>query len=363
MDRYWINFETAINPKEILIPIGDEINEINNGIALAGFYITNDSTHIYPAFLAKRKNYSDIPIVKSTGFLTYDKVDGKYKIASKDKLAEFNLPGNYVSLHKTACNMYGEGQMNLGVNFDRITTTQVGSMNYDLISGNQYIEMLLGLRFFIVDKCIEIMAKDINSMPGLEPVDISRPVFEKGMAEILGQDKANEVLAEFSLGRMKKMSKDLEHTLLINDLTLKWKQATKSYISEGQIGIGIIGKDYVNRLVSGTVEIVKKRSGDKITIYLELDEVNWYFFSYTRGVLQAASSNESFMAAINELKPEQRKLSQEKNEKPYSFYPVSQTIKNKFIKHIQSVKAGEEVIEEPDDVDDKGKKPKEDEPE
>lgn len=356
VQRPWINFTTRINPKEILIPIGDEIKEINNANALAGFYITNDSIHIYPAFLAKRKNYSDIAVVRSSGYLTFDKPDGKYKIASKDKLVEFNLPGNYLSLHKTACNMYGEGKMDLGVNLDRISTTQVGSMNHDLVTDNMYIEMLLGLNFFLPDKCIEIMAKDINTMPGLEAVDLSRSVFEKGMAEILGKTKANEVLAEFSLGRMKRMPKELEHTLFINDLTLKWKPAAKAYVNEGSIGIGIIGKEYINRMVAGHVEIIKKRSGDKISIYLELDESNWYFFNYTRGVMQVASSNETFMNVMKELKPDQRKLPTEKGEKPYAFYPVAATNKNKFLKHILSVKAGDEEIIPDEDPDDKEKK-------
>jgi hypothetical protein len=252
--------------------------------------------------------------------------------------------------------MYGEGKMNLGVNFDRIATTQVGSMNHDLVTDNMYIEMLLGLNFFLPDKCIEIMAKDINTMPGLEAVDISRTVFEKGMAEILGRNRANELLAEFSLGRMKRMPKELEHTLFLNDLTLKWKPAAKAYVNEGSIGVGMIGKEYINRMVNGHVEIIKKRSGDKITIYLELDESNWYFFNYTRGVMQVASSNETFMNVMKELKPEQRKLSQEKGEKPYAFYPVAATNKNKFLKHILSVKAGDEEIIPDEDPDDKEKK-------
>jgi hypothetical protein len=194
-------------------------------------------------------------------------------------------------------------------------------------------------------------------MPGLDAVDLSRSVFEKGMAEILGKDKANEILAEFSLGRMKKMPKELEHTIFLNDLTLKWKQNVRAYVNEGQIGVGIIGKEYVNRMVNGHVEIVKKRSGDKITVYLELDEANWYYFSYTRGVMQVSSSNEAFMNIIKELKPEQRKLTQDKGEKPYSYYPVAVGIKNKFLKHIQSVKANDEqIIPDEEETDDKDKK-------
>lgn len=350
LGRYWVNFKSPVNPKEIFIPVGDTLKEINNNKVFSGFHITNDSTHIYPAFLTKRKNYSDITVLSSKGFLTFDKTDSKYKISNKEKLVEFNLPGNFLSLHRSACNMYGEGFIDMGVDFGQMKLVTVGNINEDLLTEDISIYLLMGIDFFIESKCTDILTKDINSASGLEPIDLTRRVYEKGLAEILGRDKANELIAEYSLGRFKKMPKELEHTLMLNDLRFSWNKTTRSYIADTLIGIGSIGKEYVNRIAPGYFEIIKKRSGDVFNLYIELSDKIWYYFSYSRGVMQVVSGNEEFNTVIKTLKPDQRKLSTEKGEKPYSYYPAAPTVKNKFLKRMRALKDNE-VIQEPEETE------------
>jgi len=337
MNRYWVNFKATINPQEIYIPIGDSLRDINNNRLNSGFYVTNDSIHIYPAFLTKRKNYSDIAVFKATGFLTFDKKDSKYKISNKEKLQEFNMPGNYLSLHRSACNMYGEGKMDLGVNFGQIKQTTVGSINEDLIKGDIYLDVLYALDFYIENKCMDIFTKDINNIGGLEPVDLTRNSFVKGMYELVGESKANELFSEYSLGKFKKMPKELEHTLFLNDVKLKWNPKTRSYISDTLIGVGMCGKEYVNRITKGYFEVIKKRSGDKFNLYLELSDNVWYFFSYSNNLLQVLSSNEDFNTVIKTLKPDQRKLDVEKGQAPYSYFLAAPTALKKFKKHFQDI--------------------------
>ncbi|PIX35559.1 MAG: hypothetical protein COZ59_05780, partial [Bacteroidetes bacterium CG_4_8_14_3_um_filter_31_14] len=320
-----------------------------------GFFITNDSTHIYPAFLTKHKNYSDLAVSNANGFLTFDKTDSKYKISNKEKLVEFNLPGNYLSLHRSACNMYGEGKLNLGVDFGQVKINTVGNINEDLIKQSISLDVLLTLDFFIENKCMDMLTKDLNSYSGLEPIDLSRKIFEKGLAEILGRDKANDLISEFSLGKFKKMPKELEHTIMFTDLKFDWNTNTKSYISDTLIGVGTISKEYINKIVPGNIEIIKKRSGDIINIYLELADNVWYYFSYTRGVMQVVSSNEEFNTVIKTLKPDQRKLDTDKGQKPYSYYPAAPSVKNKFLKRMRALKENE-VINDTEETNDENKK-------
>ena len=50
-----------------------------------------------------------------------------------------------------------------------------------------------------------------------------------------------------------------------------------------------------------------RRSGDISDIYLEIDRRTWYYFGYTRGVMQVHSSNTRFLDRIKELKNRQRR--------------------------------------------------------
>ncbi|MCX7862572.1 MAG: hypothetical protein N2449_06220 [Bacteroidales bacterium] len=346
MNRYWVNFKAVINPKEIYIPIGDTVKDINNNRINNGFFITNDSIHIYPAFLIKRKNYSDIAVFKATGFLTFDKKDSKYKISNKEKLQEFNMPGDYLSLHRTACVMYGEGKLNLGVNLGQVKLNTVGNVTSDLIKGDVYIDLLMGINFFIESKCMDIFTKDVTNAPGLEPIDLTRNVFVKGLYELVGEQKANELISEYSLGKFKKMPKELEHTIMLTDLKFKWNQKTKSYISDTLIGIGMVGKEYVNRMAVGFMEITKKRSGDKFNLYLQLTDNLWYFFSYSNNLMQVLSSNEEFNTVIKTLKPDQRKIDADKGQAPYSYFVASVTTMKKFVKRMREYYSQDAQIEE-----------------
>ncbi len=350
LNRYWVNFKATINPKEIYIPIGDTVVDINNNKINNGFFITNDSIHIYPSFLTKRKNYSDIAVFKAKGFLTFDKKDSKYKISNMQKLQEFNLPGDYLSLHRSACNMYGEGKIDLGVNLGQVKLTTVGNVNSDLVKGDIYLDLLMGIDFFIDNKCMEIFYKDITNAGGMEPIDLTRNVFVKGLYELVGESKANELISEYSLGKFKKMPKELDHTIMLTDVKFKWNQQSKSYISDTLIGVGMIGKEYVNRIAMGYMEIVKKRSGDKFTLYLQLSDDVWYYFSYGNFLMQVLSSNEDFNTVVKTLKPDQRKLETEKGQAAYSYFLAQTSAVKKFKKRMQDYYTNQsEIGEEPDE--------------
>ena len=127
----------------------------------------------------------------------------------------------------------------------------------------------------------------------------------------------------------------MKKTLLFNELKFKWNQQSTSFKSFGKIGLSNIGKDQINKYVDGKVEIVKKRSGDIINIYLEVDKNNWYFFSYTRGIMQAISSDNDFNAIIQETKPDKRKAKQEKGQESYQFMYSSEKKKRDFLRSFE----------------------------
>ncbi|MFH2096703.1 MAG: hypothetical protein ABIJ16_13420, partial [Bacteroidota bacterium] len=344
----WINFSADINPNEIYIPISEAPMDINNNQLHASFMLTNDSAHIYPAFLNKHKNYSDTEMLKSSGFLYFDKSSKKYKISNKEKLIEFNLPGSYLSLSQSICNMYGEGKIDFGIDLGQIQFGSVGNINYDMELDNVAMDVFMLLNFFFNDKALEMMGNAVNTY-ATEPIEFDRDEYRKGMAELVGEEKANEFIANLSLGNFKKFPKELEQSLVISQMNMKFEPATHTFYSEGQIGISNVLKIQVHKFVDGQVEIIKKRSGDILTIYLELSENNWYFFTYRAGVMRTLSSNEEYNVLIRDMKPDDRKMNVEKGQTPYSFYPATTTVVKKFLK-----KYSEEVDdpENPDNTND-----------
>jgi hypothetical protein len=177
------------------------------------------------------------------------------------------------------------------------------------------------------------MTKQLLEASSLDPAKLDRPTFEKGLKEIVGPVEADKLIAQANLnGAFKKVPNSLEKTFVFNDLKMRWNQDSKSYKSFGKIGISNIKNKQIDKYVKGKVELLKKRSGDVFTIYIEIDKNNWYFFTYTRNILQAISSNEDFNSAITETKPDKRKEKGLKRKESFQYMYSSPKIKKDFLR-------------------------------
>jgi hypothetical protein len=337
--KVWIKFEAEVNPNSIAIPVSKTPVDLANKPIASSFMITTDSTHFYTAFLSPRHSTNDAFVLPADGFLVYDKAAKEYRISNKEKLVERSLPGNYMSLSTENCTVYGEGKVDLGADFGQLKIESFGSINHLLIPDSTAFDLFMTLDFFFNENSIDKMADDINLFPELKPTEFSRPVYEKSLRELLGKEQADKLITQVNLGgSFKKMPDELRKTLVITDLKMKWNKETRSFTSIGQIGVGNIYKTQINKFVNGKIEIAKKRGGDIINIYLELDEKNWYYFNYTRGTMLAVSSNEAFNTYIKEMKQDKREKAGDKDKKEPNYYfnicPPSK--KTQFVRKTQS---------------------------
>ncbi|MFY9310211.1 MAG: hypothetical protein WAQ28_14285 [Bacteroidia bacterium] len=331
--KTWFRFESEIDPNSIYIPIPKEPLDASERPIAASLMVTTDSTHFYSAFLSPRKSTNDTYVLPADGFLYFDKTAREYRISNKEKLVERSLPGNYLSLNVAECKTYGEGKVNLGGDFGQVKIESFGNVTHTLISDSTLFDMLMSIDFFFDDGAMTKMSEAINGDSHLKPTDISRPVFEKGLREMIGKEQADKLISQLNLyGSYKKFPDELKKTLFLNDVKMKWNKETRSYTSSGQIGIGNVNKNQINKFVDGKIELVKKRGGDVLNIYLELDPTNWYYFNYTRGTMLAVSSNEAFNTILKELKQDKRKKAGEKGEQDYYYNVCPPNKKTAFLR-------------------------------
>jgi hypothetical protein len=90
----------------------------------------------------------------------------------------------------------------------------------------------------------------------------------------------------------------------------------------------------VNRTVGGYVEIGKRRTGDILNIYLELNPLEWYYFSYSNGIMQAISSNNEFNSIIASIKENKRTTGSD--QQGYQFIISTPQARQAFMRKMQS---------------------------
>jgi hypothetical protein len=333
LSRNWFSFESEINPSDIYIPVDSTTKDVNGNPLSVSVFLSPDSLGVYTSFINNKKKYSHIPVLSAEGFVYYDKEKETYKISNKDKLQEMSFGGDYLSLNTKNCKAYAEGKINLGNETGQLDMTSAGVLEHNQLDGEVIMDMVVVVDFFFNEDALKKMTKKLLEASSLDPAKLDRPTFEKGLREIVGAVEGDKLIAQANLnGEFKKVPNSLDKTIVFNDLKMRWSQDSKSFKSFGKLGLSNIKNKQINKYVNGKVELIKKRSGDVFTIYLEVDKNNWYFFTYTRGIMQVISSDSDFNADITDMKPDKRKSKGLKGQELYQYMYSSPKKKKEFLR-------------------------------
>jgi hypothetical protein len=329
----WLSFNAEIDPLNIFIPVPTQPKDINLQNTFVGLYMTTDSIHIYPAFISGRKNYNDIQLTSAEGFLYYLKDSGYYEIASKEKLYNRKAAGNYFRLERDGCSVFGEGEIDLGMDLGQIKVASQGTVRGNLAENKYTFNMMMGIDFLLNEESLNLMGHEIDSVEGLETVDITREQYLMNMETMVGEKVATKVKEDISLyGDLMEIPPEIKKTMILTDVTLTWNDNTNSYQSDGKLGVGFMNGIQVNKQTEGYIEIIRKRSGDLMDIYLKPEDRTWYYFGYSRGVMQTLSSNLTYVNYIKELSANRRKMNVESGETSYIYMLASDQKFSRFLR-------------------------------
>jgi len=307
--KYYLKFESEINPDSILIPVERPMQNIALNNIYAGTLKARDSIHIYPTFMSGRKDYFDRNVTYANGYLYYDKTTNSYEIADSAKLADSKNGGNYLALRTDSCDLYSEGLIDLNIEFGRISLKSVGNATHKIDPNTLKLNLVMGMDFYFSQDALNIFGREMDSLPGLDPVDLTTSFYQQAITDLAGRAQAEKLDTELGLyGSYSEIPDSLDFSILFNDLSLEWNQETRSFRHNGKVGIGIIGDVQVNRKVDAYVEFVERGSGDIFDIYLQVDDNTWYYMAYSPGGFQVLSSNQQFNDLIFGLPAKERRL-------------------------------------------------------
>lgn len=355
----WFKFIGEINPAEIFIPVSDAMFDVDSNAVGASIYTNIRPTSIYTAFTSPKHNEKDVPMLSANGYLFYDKDSRRYKVGSKEKILDETQSGNLITYHREYCNTYGEGKLDLGVDFGQVKMGVYGSVTHNINSGRVTLETFSTFDFMFDAGVLKTIADTLNKRVTLKGINMAAPAFKKGFTEMLGKTKADAYLADIQMyGNVRKIDKDLEHTISFSKLDMVYDSAAHAYRSVGQIGIFSIGGVPINKSVKGFVEIANLYHGDELAIFIELDKSKWFFFQYSQGEMRFITSDNELAKAINSIKESKRTMVVNKKETPYVYMVGAEYFKQTIVERFRS----NQVIYDPmpalPDPEDEMEKPK-----
>jgi len=339
----WLRFTEAIDPADIQIPIPESMQNVELNKIFAGSLITRDSTHIYSAFLSGRKDYFDKNITGASGILIYDLDRARYIISDPEKITTPTLPGDFLSLDPATCQVYGEGPIDLTVEFGQVKITSAGNALHKVDQDEFSTNVSLGIDFYFSPEALHVMGREIDSLPDLEPGDMGSPRYQLAMRDLLGRELAGKLERELGLtGTYAEIPPEWNHTIFFNELPLEWNQETRSFRRNGKIEIGNIGNVQVNKKVDAYIELVEKGSGDILDIYMRVNDRTWYYIAYSPGGLQVLSSNREFNDIVFDLKAGERRIKGKAGQDQYVYSLAARRRLDLFIERFMEYERAED---------------------
>ncbi|MFD1470594.1 hypothetical protein ACFQ48_20375 [Hymenobacter caeli] len=297
----WFPVKDSIDPKNVVLTLPDtKAKGESEAPMLTGLFLSDQSNSVFPLFAAALPNEADVPLFTVDGKLRYDAKRGLFTISRND-LADPNRYDGAVLTYKDSTGQMGfRGPMTFIKSSKeyRMVGSGVGVANPD--SAAYRVDALLGLDMVMPAKALEVL--------GAEMVKVT-----KGSPEAL-DGSANELykLGEFVGSKgieayagtkgqaisLAKLSPKLAHTLLLSRVNLRWNAKKKAWYSVGKIGVAGVGKQSLNALVDGYVEIKRSNSTDEVEIYLEPGPQDWYYFKYANNLLLTKSQSDAYDGEI-----------------------------------------------------------------
>jgi hypothetical protein len=304
----WFRTAAVINPDSVFIRVeAPLVNKLRQAL-MNGFVISNDSTHLYAAFFSRKRNGSDPELMRVEGVLFFDEKANEFKMGSYDKIFKESLKGNVMRVNEGTKLISGEGRFNLGFEAEKkgdklpakFDFTVAGTGVYSLADTTFSMRLAGLLNFPMPPTAVKIMYDSLSAQSVNAAVPTFEPLFmKKALAELVDDKNIKKVTDDVEPNSVK-LTPELQRTIFFTELNMKWNQATRSLHTVGDLGINSFDKYALERNVKGRLEIVKRRSGDDFTLYIQGDQGSWYFFKYQRGMMNVVGSDPLFNQYIKD---------------------------------------------------------------
>lgn len=308
----WVAFDARIDPKAVAIPVGAEPSSIDRTDLTAGVVVSGRSPYTaYATFLTERENRDDRPLIAPVGAVRHDAKNQRYVISELEAFESPESVGNRLELVSDGCALKGAGRIDLPVDYGLMTHEMVGETWVDE-SGQYRAKGTLFLDFLFADKLLERIASQIPMWQGTAPLDVFASGYDVALRTTAGEEAAAEVLADLSMtGQFKRVPKDLQHTMVFSGVEFAYDPAEESFVSEGELGVVLLGDQQVFMQVKGKIEVQRLKTGDWLRIYLHGGDENWYYLDYRLGTLNVSTTDAPFFDILLEVKAKDRTVKSE----------------------------------------------------
>ncbi|GAB3822870.1 hypothetical protein GCM10028895_28470 [Pontibacter rugosus] len=354
-DSDWFPYKKdTLNPANVRIPI-IKPKATDGTPLLTGLHMSADSK-LYNTFVSKKQADQDLDLFTVDGLLSYNKEKQEFKIGREARAYADSYEGNVLLYNEATNAIHFEGKLNLlkpNKNF-KVEASGSGDANVD--SSAYKLKTFLAFDLDMPKQALTAMAENLrgNAAGAVEGINSADETIYYRLAEFIGDKDARKYKAQSALAYvpLPELSRNLQRSLLLNDVDLVWSKEQKAWYSKGGISVASSMKDDINARMDGYLEMKQDMNGEPVVnLYLQADPYTWYYFSFFENGLSMASSDDKFNKAVRSKSKGSRGVATK-----YGIYQGQPIEKNQFLNYFQTTylsgKEGikvmpEQVVNEP----------------
>ncbi len=304
----WFRYRQQPDPEDVIIPAYEILNEDRRRMS-ASVSIANDSTHIYPSMFTFKRSYADLELTSDTGIFYYDEDKQTFFVGDSMKLLGGASRGSYLAYNDDSKQVYSEGKIDFNLDVDENFN---GVMAGNLVKEDEDTTFsLTGILALDVNIPIECYARIIevikNSADGNEQADNNSEFVEKAMAEFLDDKKLKKALESTPATGQIDPAGDLNKHFFMTQVGIEYIPRLKSFVALDPIHLATVNGEQINKVLEAKIQITKRRSGVRYTMYIEASNYDWFYIDYYMGALNVLSTDKEFNDILREKGPKMNK--------------------------------------------------------
>lgn len=311
----WTAFNSLIDPENISMPINEKSTDKKGLRLYTGLYHHLADDQIYTLLQDYKLDGTDQEILSFDGVISFNPNNQSFEIV-KEKKGRKDI---VFSLELQRCIVKARGIMDFGLHLPHLKMNTIGEFKHLLIPDSIYVNSLISVGFPFNYELVDMMTDSILASPN-PGLNLLRGNYSSTLNHILQQDEAGQIMNDIELyGSPRNVPEPFNNTLTLTDVMLKWNPATRSFVSKGTVGISNLYRNQVNKSIEAYIEIEKSRSRHSFTFYLDLGKGQWYFFTYSHGIMQALSSSAEFNSKLMSIDQPQRIVEDRQTGESYEY--------------------------------------------
>ncbi|MBO4646260.1 MAG: hypothetical protein J5642_07075 [Bacteroidales bacterium] len=327
-----------IDPDHVLIQIGEHAKDVNDRKVVVAIASTNTTGRIYTCFGAAKEQFNDSEYITATGYIDFDEETQCFRAASLEKLENPELPENIITLSKTECISRGSGTIDMGAKLGRVDFATLGTVVNYMKADSATMSLTTTIDFFFNENAMKIMNKHIDeaSLDFIDPWD--NEDYQLALKTILPEKDFDDYSYEInSYGQSQKLPAKMRVKFVFANISFTWDKEAKAFISQHWLPVVICNAKEVNKEIPGEIVIEKRGSRNRLYLYFETDEDEFFFFQVENNSIYGYSSDTKFNDAIVQTKVKKRMLPGGNGLPSFTYKIGNRSQKNKFMKKFYRV--------------------------